>query len=33
MNMDAGMRIDFSGGVGVGWDLNERARNLKESAS
>jgi len=31
INMDAGMRIDFSGGVGVGWDMNERTRNLKES--
>ncbi|KAF8604688.1 hypothetical protein BDV93DRAFT_491993 [Ceratobasidium sp. AG-I] len=31
VNMDAGMRIDFSGGMGIGWDLNERTRNLKES--
>ncbi|CAE7204430.1 unnamed protein product, partial [Rhizoctonia solani] len=33
LNLDDGMRIDFSGGVGPGWDMNERARNLKESTS
>ncbi|CAE6413250.1 hypothetical protein ACGC1H_002960 [Rhizoctonia solani] len=32
-NLDDGMRIDFSGGMGAGWDMNERARNLKESTS
>ncbi|QRV89498.1 hypothetical protein RhiJN_17516 [Ceratobasidium sp. AG-Ba] len=31
VNMDAGMRIDFSGGVGGGWDMNERARNMKDA--
>lgn len=31
--MDAGMRIDFSGGVGGGWDMNERARNMKDALS
>jgi hypothetical protein len=33
LNLDAGMRIDFSGGAGVGWDMNERTRNLKESTT
>ncbi|EUC64975.1 hypothetical protein RSOL_495200 [Rhizoctonia solani AG-3 Rhs1AP] len=33
LNLDDGMRIDFSGGVGAGWDMDERARNLKESTS
>ncbi|CAE6426959.1 unnamed protein product [Rhizoctonia solani] len=33
LNIDNGMRIDFSGGVGVGWDMNERTRSLEESTS
>ncbi|KAH7341971.1 hypothetical protein B0J17DRAFT_648822 [Rhizoctonia solani] len=33
LNLDEGMRIDFSRGTGPGWDMNERTRNLKESVS
>ncbi|KAG8766118.1 hypothetical protein FRC12_007076 [Ceratobasidium sp. 428] len=31
VNIDAGMRIDFSGGTGVGWNVYERERNLKDA--
>ncbi|CAE6426856.1 unnamed protein product [Rhizoctonia solani] len=33
LNIDNGMRIDFSGGIGVGWDMKERARSLEESTT
>ncbi|CAE6519288.1 unnamed protein product [Rhizoctonia solani] len=33
LHLDGGMKIGFSGGAGTGWDMNERARNLKESTS
>ncbi|KAF8717761.1 Tryptophan synthase beta subunit-like PLP-dependent enzyme, partial [Rhizoctonia solani] len=33
LNIDNGMRIDFSGGVGVGWDMNERARTDQDFIS
>ncbi|CUA75931.1 hypothetical protein RSOLAG22IIIB_01934 [Rhizoctonia solani] len=33
LNLDEGMRIDFSGGAGAGWDIKERTRNMEECTS